>query len=64
MGLGKRMEPLCVHTQLSSVTPGMCRDVLPSASSRSPARPGSAAKVGTRMPAAEGEQRGPDLPVH
>ena len=61
---GEGMEPLCACTQLSIMIPEMCQGIIPWASSHSPACPISAAKVGTRMPAAEGERRGPDLPVH
>lgn len=59
------MGLLSARTRLGVTIPGMCRGhrpvgivlwVLPS--------PVPAAKVGTRVPAAEGEWWGPDLPVH
>lgn len=43
---------------------GMCQGIILQMSCHSPACPISAAKVGTRLPAAEGERWGPDLLVH
>lgn len=64
MGPGKGMRLLRAHTQLSIVFAGMCWGIIPWASSCGPAHPVPAAEVGTWVPAAEGEQQGPDLLVH
>lgn len=58
------MGLLCTCTQLSIMIPGMCHGSIPQAMSCAPACTVPAAKVGTGMLGAEGEQRCPDLLVH